>query len=204
VKIVDLPVETHSETADLLRERYRTVVEALVGMPSNIPNHLPRDHAPESIARYRTLEFGEREHLGRVDRLAPQAPSKTVIAGGSNGGGRSHLHPFIARTLTVRECARLQTFDDDYVFEGTSARQFTQVGNAVPPLLAEQLARHIQWRHFGRKLENDLHHGHYLMHNRSLDALTAELLEQSVNSKPEWIYHSHADAPVAPPEMSAQ
>ena len=90
------------------------------------------------------LKYGERDKLGRVDRLDPRLPSKTVIAGGTKGGGRSHLHPFIPRTLSVRECARLQTFPDNYVFTGSNARQFTQVGNAVPPLLAYKLANSIK------------------------------------------------------------
>src|SRR6185437_8187349 len=113
----------------------------LTGMPQDLPNRVTRRHAPESIARYKTLAFGQREQLGRVDRLDPRRPSKTVIAGGSGGGGRSHLHPFIARTLSVRECARLQTFPDKFVFLGPTARQFTQVGNAVPPVLAAQMGK---------------------------------------------------------------
>lgn len=119
--------------------RQRRVIDALARLPEWVENHQPRNHAISSILRYRRLEFGEREHLGRVDRLHPFLASKTVIAGGSNGGGRSHLHPFVPRTLTVRESARLQTFPDDYVFCGPMARQFTQVGNAVPPLLAYYL-----------------------------------------------------------------
>jgi len=89
------------------------------------------------------LNYGERDHLGRVDRLNPALPAKTIISGGSGGGGRSHLHPFIPRTLSPRESARLQTFPDDYIFLGHPARQFTQIGNAVPPLLALKLARSI-------------------------------------------------------------
>jgi DNA (cytosine-5)-methyltransferase 1 len=89
------------------------------------------------------LDFGQRDALGRVDRLDPERVSKTVIAGGVKGGGRSHLHPFIPRTISVREAARLQTFPDSYVFVGPVARQFTQVGNAVPPLLGMKLARAI-------------------------------------------------------------
>ena len=105
--------------------------------------HVTRKHQASSVLRYVKLPFGGRDKLGRVDRLHPMLPSKTVIAGGSSGGGRSHLHPSIPRTLSVRESARLQTFPDDYEFTGSHSRQFTQVGNAVPPVLATQLAWQI-------------------------------------------------------------
>ena len=111
-------------------------------------NHDTRNHKVGSVARYMKLNYGQRDQLGRVDRLDPTMPSKTVIAGGTNGGGRSHLHPEIPRTLSVRECARLQTFPDDYKFVGPSARQFTQVGNAVPPILAAALATQIAKAYF--------------------------------------------------------
>lgn len=108
-----------------------------------VANHETRDHKAGSLLRYMALPYGGRDQLGRVDRLDPNRPSKTVIAGGTNGGGRSHLHPEIPRTLSVRECARLQTFPDDYVFVGATARQFTQVGNAVPPVLAARVGKAI-------------------------------------------------------------
>lgn len=110
----------------------------------DVKNHITREHTAESIGRYMKLPYGGRDKLGRVDRLDPRLPSKTVIAGGTKGGGRSHLHPFAPRTLSVRECARLQTFPDSYLFTGSTARQFTQVGNAVPPLLAYKLATAIK------------------------------------------------------------
>ncbi|WP_457649654.1 DNA cytosine methyltransferase [Profundibacter sp.] len=112
-------------------------------IPIGLENHETRKHAVGSVARYRVLDYGKRDQLGRVDRLTPTRPSKTVIAGGTNGGGRSHLHPEVPRTLSVRECARLQTFPDNYKFLGPTARQFTQVGNAVPPVLAATLATQI-------------------------------------------------------------
>ena len=111
-------------------------------------NHEVRNHKAGSVARYMRLNYGERDQLGRVDRLNPTKPAKTVIAGGSRGGGRSHLHPEIPRTLSVRECARLQTFPDDYRFAGSTSRQFTQVGNAVPPILAAALASELARGYF--------------------------------------------------------
>lgn len=117
---------------------------AVFNLPlDGVENHITRNHNAESVLRYMKLDYGCRDQLGRVDRLNPLRPSKTVIAGGTAGGGRSHLHPYFPRTLSVRECARIQTFPDDYVFTGPVARQFTQVGNAVPPVLGAQLATSI-------------------------------------------------------------
>jgi DNA (cytosine-5)-methyltransferase 1 len=127
-------------------------IEALRHDLSSAANHETREHKPESLLRYMQLEFGKRDIQGRVDRLNPAKPAKTVIAGGLKGGGRSHLHPFIPRTLSVRESARLQTFPDWYVFTGAIARQFTQVGNAVPPLFACQLAKEIEKQFFSDEL----------------------------------------------------
>jgi DNA (cytosine-5)-methyltransferase 1 len=147
-----LPERTHGGDSSLFGQALRphiNVAQALKDLPSDATNHVPRQHTAGSLERYKKLSFGKREKLGRVDRLDPRRPSKTVIAGGMNGGGRSHLHPFLARTLTVRECARLQTFPDHFEFFGNMSRQFTQVGNAVPPLLAEVIARAIGSQFFG-------------------------------------------------------
>ncbi len=133
------------------KRHFRFPREDLLEVPSSValidvdslPNHITRNHKAKSILRYMELQYGQRDQLGRVDRLDPTLPSKTVIAGGNGGGGRSHLHPYIPRTLSPRESARLQTFPDDYVFCGSPARQLTQVGNAVPPLLGRKIAEAI-------------------------------------------------------------
>ena len=131
----------------VLKERYGSG-SVLQSMKRSAENFETREHKVESVERYMKLDYGCRDQMGRVDRLDPELPSKTVIAGGTNGGGRSHLHPEVPRTLSVRECARLQTFPDDYIFVGPSARQFTQVGNAVPPVLAAQIAQSLAHSYF--------------------------------------------------------
>ena len=155
-KRVTPPSRTHGPTENLLQQRHVSVAQALYGLSDDMPNSELRSHKPESIKRYKEILPGQREHLGRIDRLDPSRPSKTIIAGGSKGGGRSHLHPFEARTMSVRECARLQTFPDDFEFYGSTGRQFTLVGNAVPPLLGEILARQIRREIFGKTSTGEL------------------------------------------------
>lgn len=183
-----LPTPTHGN-GGLLRE-YNTVAQALQNMGDDLPNHVPRKHSEETVASYKKLLFGERSERGRVDRLDPIKPSKTVIAGSIKGGGKSNLHPYIARTLTVRECARLQTFADDFVFKGIMARQFTQVGNAVPPLLAEHFARKIGVDVFGLKYDDEYKFEKPLLHNESIELIADKLLQTSLKIKPEWCYHT--------------
>ena len=53
------------------------------------------------------------------------------------------IHPVKDRALSVREAARLQTFPDSFVFTGTKDKQYQQVGNAVPPILAKAIAERL-------------------------------------------------------------
>ncbi|RHW77572.1 DNA cytosine methyltransferase [Colwellia sp. RSH04] len=194
VKKPELPEPSHSSAADLISPPQRVVAQALSNLSSELKNTETRAHKELSVERYKTLEFGQREKRGRVDRLNPFKPSKTVIAGGMKGGGRSHLHPFIARTMSVRECARIQTFSDSYEFTGSIARQFTQVGNAVPPLLAEKIAYHILNKQYGITVPNSFKHEVNLNLDTPVETLVNNMLIKAINEKPEWVYNSHSEA----------
>lgn len=62
----------------------------------------------------------------------------------TGAAAREFIHPRENRSLTIRECARIQSFPDKYQWIGNSASVIQQIGNAVPPMAAEILARHIQ------------------------------------------------------------
>lgn len=123
---------------------------------NSLHNHQATAHAPSTVAKIKMVPIGKK--LSEVKktfgstyrRLSPKKPSPTV----TRSGYRDFIHPFEDRMLTVRELARLQTFPDDWIFEGvrldsysskriTTMTQFGQVGNAVPPKFAEIVARSI-------------------------------------------------------------
>lgn len=72
-------------------------------------------------------------------RFASNKPAPTI-----DTGHRHHFHYKYNRVPTVRECARLQSFPDDFIFLGNKTQQFRQVGNAVPPLLAQAIAEQLK------------------------------------------------------------
>jgi len=78
-------------------------------------------------------------HSGIYKRLDPAKPSVVI----SNYRKNMLIHPFQDRGLSVREASRLQSFPDDFIFEGSLMRIQQQIGNAVPPLLAEVIFKKI-------------------------------------------------------------
>ncbi len=82
--------------------------------------------------------------LDKWRKLTPQKPSWTVPAHLAKDG-YSHIHydASQARSITVREAARLQSFPDGFAFQGSMGQCFRQIGNAVPPILSKAIAEQI-------------------------------------------------------------
>lgn len=89
------------------------------------------------------LPFREDIFHDRLKRLSNDQPSWTVIAH-IGMDGYMYIHPTETRTLSVREAARIQSFDDKFEFFGNMREQYVQVGNSVPPLLAKALAENLK------------------------------------------------------------
>jgi DNA (cytosine-5)-methyltransferase 1 len=130
-----------------------------------ILDHQARGHMDSDIARYAFVaSYGEK--LGRspklvdfpesllpdhknvksnkfADRFKVQLKNKpaTTITSHISKDGHYYIHYDVSqcRSLTVREAARIQTFPDNYFFEGNRTQQYVQVGNAVPPFLARKI-----------------------------------------------------------------
>jgi DNA (cytosine-5)-methyltransferase 1 len=119
-------------------------------------NHIARAHSQAFLNKISVIKPGE----GNADlpddqrfsdnyysqayaRLHPKSIGFTVTANFRNPGSGRFTHYRDSRSITVREAARLQSFDDKFIFHGYETDQERHVGNAVPPLLAEALARHF-------------------------------------------------------------
>lgn len=95
---------------------------------------LPHQLLPAGMKRARRSD-----HTKRYGRLHPEGLFSTILTKADLHWG-AYIHPTEDRSLSVRECARAQSFPDRFQFVGSRSEQYKQVGNAVPPLLARAVA----------------------------------------------------------------
>jgi DNA (cytosine-5)-methyltransferase 1 len=112
-----------------------------------LTSSLRSKHSTESMERFASTPHGKIESISRFHKLDPDGLCNTLRAGTpSNKGAFSSprpIHPFIPRCITVREAARLHSYPDWFRFHPTKWHGFRQIGNSVPPLLAQAVAEEI-------------------------------------------------------------
>lgn len=144
-----------------------TVRDAIQDLASKVeaevPNHRADVLSPINLERIRSLSEGEgrdslpphlqlkthrnnptHRHLDVYGRMAWDKAGPTITARFDSFSRGRFGHPEMDRTITLREGARLQSFPDDFVFCGSKVEVARQVGNAVPPLLAQAIAEEIK------------------------------------------------------------
>lgn len=151
--ISDLPLlddDIELEASEYLSSPRNDFQKLMRGRCKKLQNHWAVEHKEETKKIIALVPDGGNykalpEHLRATrkvniawTRLNSRKPSFTIDAGHNH-----HFHYSANRVPTVRECARIQSFPDDFVFLGGKVSQFRQVGNAVPPRLAEKIAAEL-------------------------------------------------------------
>lgn len=163
----EFPAPTHRDPEALVPldadlKPWADVESALRGMPPAAPpgekpaiaNHVSRRHGPAVIESFAATPPGRRNPKYKRDRLRWDRPAKVIRAQGKlkpDGSGQknsSHqaIHPDAHRQLTVRECARIQTFPDWYWLPETFVNGYRIIGDAVPPAFARIAGESIRRR----------------------------------------------------------
>jgi DNA (cytosine-5)-methyltransferase 1 len=124
----------------LLPEEYKPIESAIADLPEYTPipeiNHEWTKHSKAYMERIAKVSPGGSLYEKYLDSFKRQYPGKPSMTVKENHGG-THIHPHLNRVISAREMARLQTFPDTFIFAGTMKKAMWQIGNAVPPRLAE-------------------------------------------------------------------
>lgn len=127
--------------SDLRRYMFAATFSQITGSTPKLS-----DFPSSLLPNHRNVELGRSGKMfsDRFRVQLPDQPATTITSHISKDGHYFiHYDPMQCRSLSVREAARLQTFPDNYKFEGPRTSQYHQVGNAIPPFLARQIAEII-------------------------------------------------------------
>jgi DNA (cytosine-5)-methyltransferase 1 len=97
-------------------------------------------HALERYGRHDLMRYRSDVFDDKYARLRGDRPAKTIVSHLAKDGN-GYIHPTQTRSISIREAARIQSFHDGFVFCGSPSDQWVQLGNSVPPVLAERVAQ---------------------------------------------------------------
>ena len=124
----------------LTPSEYRPIESAISDLPAYTPlpeiNHEWTRHSEAFMERIAKVPPGGSLYETFYDAFKRQYPGLPSMTVKENHGG-THIHPSLNRVISAREMARLQSFPDSFLFEGSMKKAMWQIGNAVPPRLAE-------------------------------------------------------------------
>lgn len=136
----------HHARQHMQKDLYRYFFAACFARAENISPKL-RDFPVDLLPNHANVSDAIEQNNLFQDRFRVQLPDRpsTTVTSHISKDGHAFIHhdPTQCRSMTVREAARAQTFPDNYLFTGSRTAQYTQVGNAVPPLLANQIADRV-------------------------------------------------------------
>ena len=128
-------------------EYYKTLGEEIkrfINIPENKEiNHIFTKHSPAMVERIKNLPEGMSLYGNYSDAWKKSPWDKPSCTIKENHGG-VNIHPKLPRVLTPRELAALQSFPDDFIFQGSKKWQLVQIGNAVPPLLGKAIGLAVE------------------------------------------------------------
>ncbi len=124
------------DSARLYNHKASNHSEIAIHKLSMIPPEKGKEYLPENL-------LGKQKFNSTWGRLKWDEPSPTIDTRFDAASNGTNNHPFLNRSITPREAARIQSFDDRFIFYGNKVDIRTQIGNAVPPLMAKAIADHI-------------------------------------------------------------
>lgn len=168
---VTFPLATHSKNGAATLPKWSTLKDALTGLVDPKPEYIP--YAESRLKFLRLLTAGQNWRylpddlkqeamggayksgggkVGFYRRLSWNKPSPTITTS-PHQKATDMCHPEELRPLSVEECARIQTFPDGWIFYGSTASKYRQIGNAVPVLLGQAIGEHLYKLIKGEKVQ---------------------------------------------------
>lgn len=157
--IGDLPQNNEQELKMYDKHPFNEYQKQMRGKCENLTLHVPSKHSTKAIEMMKYIPKGKsvwevkdipkdlmpKSGYGNTyARLNPSVPGMTITRNFACISSSRCIHPYLNRGLTAREAARIQSYEDSYIFKGPKTDIHLQIGNSVPPILGNKIANSIK------------------------------------------------------------